>query len=287
MKVLRAAIAASLLMLIATAAQAGVVLHETETMDRGNGKPETQDRTVMVQGNRQKTVTDRSQVLIDLDKGVMYVISSERKAYVEMSFPPQGRMGQLMAQRMAAMNFKKTGKHSTIAGYPCDEYSGGGDMSGSQYSVVGCFSPSAPGAADFTAFQKAMAGKLHGAATTASIPNGVPLEVTSTTKMTSFNMPGMNADQTAKIKDMLAKRPPVVNKTVVNKVAIQQIAASDFTIPAGYQKQEMPAPGGMMSAPPSGGSGGGNMSSMPNMSSPPPSSSSEGGSGDSMAPKLQ
>ena len=75
MKALRAVFAASLLMLIAAAAQAGVVLQETETIDRGNGKPETQDRTVMVQGNQQKTATDRSQVLIDLDKGFMYVIS--------------------------------------------------------------------------------------------------------------------------------------------------------------------------------------------------------------------
>jgi hypothetical protein len=288
MKALRAGFAASLIMLIAAAAQAGVVLQETETVDRGSGKPETQDRTVMVQGNQQKTTTDRSQVLIDLDKGFMYVISPPRKAYVEMPFPPQGRMGQLMAQRMAAMNFKATGKHSTVAGYPCDEYKGGGDMGGSQYSVVGCFSPTAPGAADFTSFQKAMASKLHGTAASATIPDGVPLEVTSTTKMTSFNMPGMNPDQAKKIQEMLAKRPPVVSKTVVTKVALQQIAATDFAVPAGYQKQEMPAAGGAMGGPPSGGSSGGNMSSMPNMSAPPAASSnSEGGSGDSMAPKLQ
>lgn len=286
MKAIRAVFAASLLMLIAAAAQAGVVLQETETVDRGNGKPETQDRTVMVQGNQQKTVTTRSQVLIDLDKGFMYVISPERKAYVEMPFPPQGRMGQLMAQRMAAMNFKKTGKQSTIAGYPCEEYSGGGNMGGSQYSVVGCFSPSAPGASDFTTFQKAMAGKLHGGAATASIPDGVPLEVTSTTKMTSFNMPGMSADQASKIKDMLAKRPPVVSKTLVSKVSLEQIASSDFTVPEGYQKQEMPPPGAMMNMQPHGASGG-KMSGMPNMSSPPPSSGSQGGSGESMAPKVQ
>jgi hypothetical protein len=287
-KVLRAALTACILMLAASAVHAGVVLHETETIDRGNGKAETEARTVMVQGNQQKTVTDRSQVLIDLDKGFMYVISPERKAYVEMPFPPQGRMGQLMAQRMAAMDFKKTGKHSTIAGYPCDEYSGGGNMGGSQYSVVGCFSRSAPGASDFTSFQKAMAAKLHGTEATANIPNGVPLEVTSTTKMTSFNMPGISPDQAAKIKDMLAKRPPVVNKTVVTKVAEQEIAAADFTVPADYQKQEMPSSNRMMGGAPPPSRGNGNMSTMPNTNmSSPPASSSQGGSGDSMAPKLQ
>jgi hypothetical protein len=98
----------------------------------------------------------------------------------------------------------------------------------------------------------------------------------------------MSHDQAKKIKDMLAKRTPVVSKTVVTKVTLQQIAAADLTVPSGYQKQEMPAPGGPMGGPPSGGSSGGNMSNMPNMSSPPSASSnSEGGSGDSMAPKLQ
>jgi hypothetical protein len=286
MKTISAIFTASLFLLISATAHAGVVLQETETIDRGNGKPETQDRTVMVQGNKQKTVTARSQVVIDLDKGSMYVINPGSKAYVEMAFPPAGKMGQMMAQRMAAMDFQKTGKHSTVAGYPCDEYTGGGDMGNGTYNVVGCFSKSAPGAADFTAFQKQMADKLKGGnGTKANIPGGVPLEVTSTSKMTSFSMPGISADQAAKIKDMLAKRPPVTNKTVVNKVTVQDIAESDFAIPAGYQKQEMPSSNRMMGGPAPGGSSGG-ASSMQGMSGPP-ASSSGGSSGDSMAPKIQ
>ena len=285
MRTLSALFAASVFLLVAAAANAGVVLQEKETIDHGNGQPETQDRTVMVQGNQQKTVTARSEVLIDLDKGAMYVISPERKAYVQMAFPPEGKMGQMMAQRMAAMDFKKTGKHKTIAGYPCDEYTGGGDMGNGKYSVIGCFSSTAPGAADFTAFQKAMAAKLKGGAgATANIPDGVPLEVSSTSKMTSFSMPGMTPDQAAKIKEMLAKRPPVTNKTVVSNVTVKDIPASDFTLPAGYERQEMPSPNRMMNPPAGGGSSSGGMSSMPNMSSPAPASG--GSSGDSMTPKL-
>jgi hypothetical protein len=285
MRTISAILASSLFLLVTAAAHAGVVLQETETIDRGNGQPETQDRTVMVQGNKQKTVTSRSQVVIDLDKGSMYVINPGSKAYVEMAFPPAGKMGQMMAQRMAAMDFQKTGKHSAVAGYPCDEYTGGGDMGNGSYNVVGCFSKSAPGAADFTAFQKQMAEKLKGNnGAKANIPGGVPLEVTSTSKMTSFNMPGISADQAAKIKDMLAKRPPVTSKTVVTKVTVQDIAEADFTIPAGYQKQEMPSPNRMMGAPAPGGSSGGGASGMQGMSGPP---ASGGSSGDSMTPKLQ
>ena len=268
MRTVTAIFAASLFFFIAAAAHAGVVLQEQETIDRGSGKPETEQRTVMVQGNQQKTITSRSQVLIDLDKGSMYFISPERKAYVEMAFPPAGKMGQMMAQRMAAMDFKKTGKQQTVAGYSCDVYTGGGDTGNGKYSVIGCFSKSAPGAADFTAFQKAMAEKLKGSTGAASsIPNGVPLEVTSTSKMTSFNMPGMSADQAAKIKDMLAKRPPVTNKTIVTKVTVQEIAASDFTIPAGYQQQQMPQMSGGASGAPASGGGATSSSSAPSSSS--------------------
>jgi len=286
MKNFGAIVAALLMVLTGAAAHAGVVLEEQQTLDRGNGQPMNETRTVMVEGNKQKTITSRSQVLIDLDKSAMFVISPERKAYVEMPFPPQGKMGQMMAQRMSALDFKKTGNHKTIAGYPCDEYIGSGNMMGSEYSVVGCFSPSAPGAADFTAFQKAMAAKVHGPGGEAKtgVPNGVPLEVTSTTKMTSFSMPGMTPDQAAKIKDMLSKRPPVTNKTEVTKVSSEAIAASTFSIPSDYQKQEMPPPGAPPSGNMSGGPSGGGMSGM---SGPPASSSGGGSSGDSLAPKLQ
>ncbi|MGA2409614.1 MAG: DUF4412 domain-containing protein [Candidatus Binataceae bacterium] len=293
MKAFGAILAAILMLVTAAAAHAGVVVEEQETLDRGNGQPMTESRTVMVEGHKQKTVTSRSEVLIDLDQSSMYVISPERKAYVEMPFPPQGKMGQMMAQRLSALDFKKTGNHKTIAGYPCDEYTGSGNMMGSSYSVVGCFSDTAPGAADFTAFQKAMAAKVHGAdgaAAKSNVPSGVPLEVTSTTRMTSFSMPGMTADQAAKVKAMLAKRPPVTNKTQVTKVSAETIAASDFTVPPGYQKQEMPsaapAPAGNMSSgPPSGGMS--NMSNMSNMSAPPASGSGNSSSGDGLAPKMQ
>ena len=103
MRTLSALFAASMFLLVAAAANAGVVLQEKETIDHGTGQPETQDRTVMVQGNQQKTVTTRSEVLIDLDKGVMYVISPERKAYVQMAFPPEGwgRARRVRSSRIA------------------------------------------------------------------------------------------------------------------------------------------------------------------------------------------
>jgi Domain of unknown function (DUF4412) len=242
MKKIAAAFAA-LAIFAGSAAHAGVVVTEQEVVDQGNGQPVTRNRTVMIQGNKQKMVTDRAQVVTDLDNGKMFLMSAEKKQYVEMPFPPKGPMAAMMAQRMSTLSFKKTGGSKTISGYACQEYTGAGSMMGNQYSVVGCFSTKAPGASDFDAFQKTMAAKVKGTpmAMQGEVPDGVPMQLDSTTKITNFSMPNMTPEQTAKMKQMLASRPAVVSKTTVTQIASKDLPADTFAIPAGYTKQEMPS----------------------------------------------
>jgi len=250
-----AAFAALAIFAASAVVHAGVVVTEQEVIDQGNGQPVTRNRTVMIQGNKQKMVTDRAQVVTDLDNGKMYLINPEKKQYVEMPFPPQGPMAQMMAQRMSTLSFKKTGAASkTISGYSCEQYAGAGSMMGNQYSVNGCFSTKAPGARDFDTFQKTMAAKVKGTAMAmqGEVPDGVPMQLDSTTKITNFSMPGMSPEQAAKLKTMLANRPPVVSKTTVQQIASKDLPADTFAVPAGFTKQEMP----------NGGMGGGGMSHM-------------------------
>ena len=87
-----AAFAALAIFAASAVVHAGVVVTEQEVIDQGNGHPVTRNRTVMIQGNKQKMVTDRAQVVTDLDNGKMYLINPEKKQYVEMPFPPQGPM---------------------------------------------------------------------------------------------------------------------------------------------------------------------------------------------------
>jgi hypothetical protein len=245
MKKIAAAFAALAIFAGSTAVHAGVVVTEQEVIDQGNGQPVTRNRTVMIQGNKQKMVTDRAQVVTDLDNGKMYLLNPEKKQYVEMPFPPQGPMAQMMAQRMSTLSFKKSGGASkTISGYSCEQYSGAGSMMGNQYSVAGCFSTKAPGARDFDAFQKTMAAKVKGTpmAMQGDVPDGVPMQLDSTTKITNFAMPGMSPEQSAKLKAMLANRPPVVSKTTVMQIASKDLPADTFAVPAGFTKQEMPNP---------------------------------------------
>src|SRR5208337_1656530 len=132
------------------------------------------------------------------------------------------------------------------------DYDGGGHMMAGDYTVKECFSTTAPGAEEFSAFEKNMADKLKGSGTTQAngeIPRGVPLALDSQMKMGKINIPGMAPEQAAKINEMMAKRPPVMTSTVVEKIETKKLADSDFAIPSDYTKRELPGPGSMRMAP--------------------------------------
>jgi hypothetical protein len=81
------------------------------------------------------------------------------------------------------------------------------------------------------------------------MPGGVPLALDSTMKMGKVNIPGMAADQAAKINEMMAKRPPVTTSTVVEKIESKRLAEADFAVPTDYTKRDLPGPGSMMMRP--------------------------------------
>jgi hypothetical protein len=234
-----AALAAAAFAVTASAALAGVIVEEQEVVNRG-GPPITSVRTIVIQGNKQKIVSEHDTMITDLDRGVMMLITPSRKTYSEMPFPPAGMSP---TAGMANIKFAKTGSSRTIDGYKCDNYAGVSHMMGTHSDIVECFSTSAPGAHEFVAFQKAMVKKLKGtsaASMVADVPTGVPLASQSTTSMKGLTIPGMNPEQADKLAKMMANRPPIVTKTTVTKITTKSLSESEFAPPAGYTKQPMP-----------------------------------------------
>ncbi|MBF6568068.1 MAG: DUF4412 domain-containing protein [Candidatus Binataceae bacterium] len=234
---LAAIFAAATLAVSVSAALAGVVVEEQEVVNRG-GQPVSRSRTIMIEGNKQKIVSDRDIMVTDLDRGVMLLISPTGKTYSEMPFPPKGMSAPVAA--MANVKFTKSGTHQTIDHYKCDNYAGVSHMMGTQSNITECFSKSAPGAAEFAAFQKQMVRKLQGtgaAAMVNNVPTGVPLASESTTSMKGLTIPGMPPDQAQKLSQMMASRPPITSKTTVTKISTRSIPDSEFAAPAGYTKQ--------------------------------------------------
>jgi len=236
-------------------ARAGVVIDEQVSTIQGSTPAVSHTRELLVQGHKEKMVSDRNVFVIDLDKGTMMLIDPKQKAYAEMPFPPHG-MTNNPGQQLD-LNFKKTGKSSKVLTYSCEEYSGAGQTAMASVSTSGCFSTSAPGAAEFTEFTQAMGLKLKSAkAMAGKMPNGIPLTMDSTRQMNpAFSVPGMSPEQAAKLKEMIAKQGPQTTKTVVTKVETRDLPADTFAAPAGYERRTVsatPAGAPPAAAPPSG-----------------------------------
>jgi hypothetical protein len=247
MKRVAAALAVIALLTSATA-RAGVVFEEQEVMAQGPAPgghaPPPRQRTVMVQGDKEKMVIDKFRsVIIDIDKGTMMIVTANNKTYMESPFPPKGAESQALRQYMSAdFNFKKTGTSRTILGYPCSEYSSSAQTPNGQFSTTACYSKKAPGAVEYAAFQKAAALKLksqNAGESSGVLPEGVPLATHSVRKITGFTMPGMPPEQAKRIAEMMAKRPPVVSDTTVTKISSEDLPADTFTVPADYTKRDM------------------------------------------------
>lgn len=242
-------------------ALAGVVIDEQVTNSQSGGKALTETRQLLVQGHKEKVIDERHVVIIDLDKGLMTLIDPGQKAFAQLPFPPRGMMAMNSGHPLN-LNFKKTGKRSKVLGYSCSEYKGSGKSMMAAVTTQGCFSDSAPGAAEFSEFTKEMATRLKAVqAMAGAMPDGIPLMMVSTRTMNSdFSVPGMSAQQAAKLKQMMAKQGPRVTTTKVIKIASRKLADDTFEVPAGYQRRgagpspAAPHPPAESGAPGNGGS---------------------------------
>jgi Domain of unknown function (DUF4412) len=219
-------------------ARAGVVIDEQVTNSQANAPSVTQTRQLLVQGHKEKVISQHHVVIIDLDKGLMTLIDPNQKVFAQLPFPPRGMMAMYSGHPLD-LNFKRTGKRAKVLGYSCDEYKGSGRTMMAAITSEGCFSASAPGAAEFSEFTKEMAKRLKAAKAMAGLmPGGIPLTMVSTRTMNSnFSVPGMPPAQAAKLKAMMAKQGPRITKTKVTKIATRKLSADTFETPAGYERR--------------------------------------------------
>ena len=73
-----------LVLFLARAASAGVVMAETSIVAGPDGKTASQDKTIYVQGNRQKVETPNTITITDLNQSTVYLIDKVHRVYTEM-----------------------------------------------------------------------------------------------------------------------------------------------------------------------------------------------------------
>jgi hypothetical protein len=235
---------------------AGVVMTQDIVTSSGSNSS-TDSRTVMIEGNKQKVVMREQTIVLDLDGGKMILLNPTTKTYTELPFPPTGQMATMM-QNVGGVNldFKKTGSTQTMAGYQCQQFDSTAKSAMGEFTASGCFSSQAPGAAQYAAFTQLMAKKFADAGmakTTGNQPDGIPIKLETTTKLTNFSIPGMPPDQAEKLKAMMANRPPTVSKTTTTSIKTADLPSDTFGIPAGYSERKVGLGGGGMGGAPAPG----------------------------------
>ena len=226
-----AAYAALLLALRVAPAAGGVVITQELTAPDPAGGTKKVTHTMMIEGDRMKTVSAEGIAIMDLDKGTLTVLDAKNKTATEMplsSLPPQmaaGFSGEL----------KPTGKHKKVAGYSCEEYTHEFQIPGGVVKSTSCISKDPPGAAEASVFNKKMAAKIGGHDVGAA-PDGVSLS-DETVVQPSVNqaITGVPPEMAKQIGDALAKQPPRKSQSEVTSIKAEKLGADAFAVPAGYK----------------------------------------------------
>lgn len=232
------------LALAAAPASAGVVVTQRRTVTKGV-QHQTSEQTLMIQGNKERTDTGGRSVITDLDKGVMLILVPSSRNYLEMKFPPTGPLASMMATKgSSTVKWERTGIRRTVAGYPCEEYRGFGKGILGEFTITECVSRVAPGAAEFSAFQRHKARALKGSLANAAevVPEGVPLQSDITMKAGKVSIPGLKPEQTERLNRMLAKHRPMKSRIKVIKIVEKKLSPDTFEVPAGYTRRKINMP---------------------------------------------
>jgi hypothetical protein len=242
-KIIALASATAVLWCVAPA-RAGVVITQKQTLQHGTMSRTTQ-QTVTVQGNKQKIDDGQRVVIVDLDQMKQIMLTTPTKTYFELPIKASRKPHMMSWRRgsMAGFDFKKTGKSRTVNGYKCDDYEASGQSMAAEYTTTQCFSKSAPGAAEFAAFQRAALDKMTANAgdKKVTVPDGIPVASDSTIQMGHRGMQ-RQGEQSFGGGHHTQERPATVIHTEVTKIVKQDLPASAFAAPPDYKPVKIGAP---------------------------------------------
>jgi hypothetical protein len=242
-------------------ASAGVVLQQEQVIKRASGTWKM-ERTIFLEGHRAKIVDHYEAMVVDFDQARTLMIHPKERKYYTTGFPPPRLLAALITRAIVPpmVNYVKTGKQRTIAGYQCDEYSGSREFGTVVYDDVACFSTAAPGAKDYDTFERGLILKLDRdpkkPLSKLAVPDGIPLAIQTTIEIRPSPPPAASEKQAKptpvapKPRPGEPKMPPAnevgtaeVLTLTVSSLKGKSISSAEFNPPAGYAKQHAPALG--------------------------------------------
>lgn len=241
----------------AGAAAAGVIFQQEQLVTRRSGSWKT-ERTILVEGGKAKVVGKDDTVVVDFEQPRTLMIHPRQKSYYQTPFPPPEMLTFVVTSAIVPpmVDYRKTGKHKTILGYQCDEYSGSKQFPTVSYYDVVCFSPQAPGAKDYDTFVRGLIAKLDRdrkkPLSKIVLPDGIPLETQATVAIgRSKPAPALSGKPATSGAAKAQPNPPPSSSgqatelltTTVTSVKAQSISPAEFNPPTGYAKKPAPVLG--------------------------------------------
>ncbi len=224
------AVIASVSLLLASARTlcAGVVMAETSTTSGPAGETSSLDRTVYVQGNKQKVETSGVATITDLDNSIIYIIDKKDRAFTEVPLHALGSSEPGDA-RDETIQLNKTGETRVIADHPCNEYRASEGNKLERVTISACVSTSAPGAKEVSQFERTMVARLSGRESERLNGHDSTVLMLEKQSVISFRVPDLSRRQAYRTASLLAK-------TRVNEIQVKSLPAATFKPPKGFSK---------------------------------------------------
>jgi hypothetical protein len=223
-----------LVFFLARAASAGIVMAETSIATGPDGTTASQDKTIYVQGNRQKVETPNTVTITDLDRSTVYLIDKVHRVYTELSLDSLGSSQQSSTQ-IDAVELHRTGKTHVIANHPCSEYRANAADAIERITLSACVSTSVPGAKEISEFAQRMATELTGLKSPGAATDNASVVVLEKQSIVSFRMPESSRRNDYRTISLLTR-------TRVNEIQTKRLSPETFEPPRDFRELNQPKP---------------------------------------------
>jgi hypothetical protein len=219
-------------------ANAGLVIEQRVTMGAAGAPGRTINRTLMVQGDKEKfEINDHQSLVFDASAETVTALDSQSKIFRELPF--RKVMGTALdPNRLLYMAFKSTDSTREILGSKCQDYTSALYKGPLMVVTTACFSTSPAGSDEFSRLMKSVIQHLRRRARGVVLPDGIPLVIESTRRANpSFTPVDVPEKEALIFKSRIAKIPPQLTRQEVTKITSATLTPDVFNTPAGYTRR--------------------------------------------------
>jgi len=218
-------------------ARAGVIIQERIGLEQSGSPPSVSSRALMIQGEKEKVqVNDHLWMILDATDQTATVVNSGLRAFRQ--FPLRAIAGSTLdPDRLLYTVFKITSKTHTLLGSKCRDYTANSHGVTMVTATTACFSTGVTGSTDFNRFIRTVLQQRSYGSGAPSIPEGLPLTIESIRTVNPSIVPtDIPKEEAVRFEKRIASIPPEITRVEVTKISAANLAADEFTIPAGYSR---------------------------------------------------